>query len=595
MPVFGKVGRVLGCGVLLLACFSAPSRSQTPTDPSDLLPFSDEYGPSDPLTVQARNISRTIGKKLGHRLRRPIVIIGDYPQSGLPQPVGLNHGGAITLAASAPMRPIADAARPGHRKWVRQRPRSLGGSDSQMHTCVIGISIHLSVSPPLVRTVQLAHEILHCYQWDMLTFERMINLPDWIKEGTAQFVGEDYGGAGSTVNDAYWQQYLTVETSLYDRSYDAMGFFFHLKERGADPYPIIRMAILRGQSSSDVLRRIRTSAGDRVFSTWPTSLARRNDLGAEWNISVPGVGRYQRRPTRAAVSRGTPFAIGTDPAEQKLIDLSFPHQQVLRLEIRGYGGLRWNHEARTGRTQFFAGSLSGRYCVRGTCRCPDGSLPEGVTEVPGAAGPSKVLVGLSGAELAASISATVQPPDCARPKASCRLILLNDAETSKLETSSCGNPSLALPACLKGSWKIDPTTYESEMRRMLPPGMRILAAENRTVFTIDDDGVAQSCIDFSARTRRSGPIVLETNTVASGASVAKLGLTNGSTLCSKTIKEEVEAVAKTKIGDTESKIAISVPGVVGTSSRFKCSGNELILYTKAGPVGEIMSRFQRLE
>jgi hypothetical protein len=370
----------------------------------ELLPHADEYAASDPTVREVREIAAEIGRRLGAHLTRPIVVLGDYVQEALPHPPGATH--STTLAVADAMRPVADPAKPGYRMWVPQRPPA----EQRMDTCVIGISVDLATAPPLTRTSYLAHEVMHCYQRELLTFDGFIAMPEWVKEGTAQFVGEDYAGVGTVNNEPYWRRYLTDQSSLFDRSYDAMGFFFHLKSRGVDPYRSIKQAVLAsaaaaeatpGSSSALLMAVIRADGGDAVFSEWPTSLARRSDLGGTWDLVAPGITSDTRAPLVGSVSEGAPFELTVDAAQQKLVYLAFPRGEVLRLAIEGYGGIHWDPTGGNGRTELYTLGHIGSYCVAGTCTCPDGSTPPGVREVQS----TPAFIAVSGAETSGRIVA----------------------------------------------------------------------------------------------------------------------------------------------------------------------------------------------
>ena len=408
-----------------------------PLGAQGLRPHEREAPATDPLVSEIHGIAAEIGRRMGVSLPGPIVVLGDYSQEELPQVPGVQH--SITLAVATPMRPLEDPSKPGRRMWVRQEP----SSGVRMDTCVIRISADLRLAAPLIRTVYLAHEVMHCYQFALGTLEDFTSLPLWVKEGTAQFAGEDYAAVGSYANEPYWRQYLTGEASLFDRSYDAMGFFFHLKSRGIDPYPIIKLAILAGPtaaatvgspSSALLMSIIRADTGDDVFSQWPTSLARRRDLGTEWDSTAPGIPPEQRAPLVGSVSEGSPFELNVDAAQQKLLFLAFPRGEILRLAIEGYGGIHWDPAAGGGSTEWYALAHLGSYCVAGTCQCPDGSVPPGVREVRG----TPALIALSGGETAGRLVArSEEPRDCRRentPPSQCE----TDIELCVLEFL-CGN------------------------------------------------------------------------------------------------------------------------------------------------------------
>jgi hypothetical protein len=553
-----------------------------------LLPHIDEYGIGDPIYVEVQRIADFFAARLGLSLGRPVVVFGDYSSISLPT---APHGGQL-LAVTIPVKPFPDPTRAGHRKWDRQ----VQGSNEGLNTCGIFLSVGVTAVSRFELKNALAHEIFHCFQMKIAGIDRPFELPQWISEGTASFAGEDYTQYGSPLIADRWNRYLGEQKSVYDGDYDAMGFFFHLKSQGANVYRAMRLALL-SESNAEAMLVIRGEAGNRAFSLWPTGLARLSRLGPEWDTNGPAITSASRAIGSELVQDYAAVEVVSDAGEQKLFELSYPDRQVLVLSISGYGGIVWDPERTGVETMLFDGSHNGRYCAKNTCRCDDGSLPDGISEVAWSGGDfPRALVGISGSEAVAVFRATVEDFECdEEPAASCPLIILNSEERRISDTTECGGLSGAAADCLAGIWRQDAERYVDQLRELLPPGAVVTRADNTTTIAIASDGIAQTCIKFSAEIEMPGNLPIRTETTAEGATVVKLGTVAPDTLCALPVREEVVATARTNIGGMVSSQPIVLTGAFGRRARFTCSGEELIIFTPTAGVGDVVSRFLRIQ
>ncbi|MBW4601021.1 MAG: hypothetical protein KME29_15850 [Calothrix sp. FI2-JRJ7] len=143
-----------------------------------------------------------------------------------------------------------------------------------------------------IRSV-LAHEVFHCFTIDLIGIDANIKLPHWLREGSAMWVGEELAG-GSSLPDAQraWNRYLTgtgvkkdgspISANLFQRDYDAIGLFAHLKNSKLNPWNLIKSALLAGSSgsSTDAFKALTSSAKKDILETWASGLARLPSLGS---------------------------------------------------------------------------------------------------------------------------------------------------------------------------------------------------------------------------------------------------------------------------------------------------------------------------
>lgn len=555
-----------------------------------LLPFIDEYEAGDPIYDEVQRIAGFFASRLGVALKHPVVVVGDYHTLAIRNPY---HEGTVeVLAMSMAVSPAPDPDRVGHRRWVHQ---SLNPG-AEMDYCGIYLGVRATAVSQLQLKSTLAHEVFHCFQWQIAGINMLSDLDQWIVEGTASFAGEDYAEYGSPLIGGRWQRYLTEQKSIFDGGYDAMGFFFHLQGRGADVYRAI-LAALRSDDNLSAIAAIRGIAGDRAFSTWPMGLARMESLGNDWDAKGPAITSHLREISEEMVQDFAPVRVVASAGEQKLFDLYFPDGQVLVLSVFGFGGIAWNSGQSNPLTTLFGPTRTGNYCAKDTCRCDDGSMPEGITEVAWSGDDfPQALVAITGAEQVAVFDASVEDFECDDPAPSCPLVILNGEETALRDTTQCARWSGPAASCLVGSWRQDSGTYIAQMKDMLPTNAVINQAETSTTITITSDGLAQTCIHFSSEIEMEmgGSAGIRTETSAEGASVAKLGLADANTLCAIPIHEEIEATAVVDIGGVISSQSIVVGGAFAKLTKFTCSARELVLVTPVEGVGEVEAKFVRM-
>ncbi len=118
-------------------------------------------------------------------------------------------------------RILADAAplRNGHLVW----------SDSH-DQCQIRVDAAGGAS----RTT-LAHEVMHCFQFEMAPLRVVARTPAWIIEGSAEWAAVTVGGRDDPAVDFYgqWQQ---TSRSLFALDYAAAAYFWTVETLGVDPW-----------------------------------------------------------------------------------------------------------------------------------------------------------------------------------------------------------------------------------------------------------------------------------------------------------------------------------------------------------------------
>jgi hypothetical protein len=162
-----------------------------------------------------------------------------------------------------------------------------------------------------------AHEVFHCYEGKLVglkAYYSPIKSP-WRVEGLAEWVGatigEEWtpGWSGEGYGVGWWKDYLNTPTlSLFQRSYDAIGFYAHLRETGIDPWLRATVILAADGSSAAFAKAVKNNA-DAVLDSWPSSLALHPQWGAKWTTVGPAMGNPNAAPIsyveiKPGVSRG---------------------------------------------------------------------------------------------------------------------------------------------------------------------------------------------------------------------------------------------------------------------------------------------------
>jgi hypothetical protein len=146
----------------------------------------------------------------------------------------------------------------------------------------------------------VAHEVFHCFQHHLTSVETVVNGPDWIFEGSAEWVGSRIGGADSA-NVRNFDAWVTTSQGLFSLDYAAAGFFWTIESMGVDPWTVMtsimsnvgeQAVIATGLEPQQVLTRMATFSARRAVGS---------PLGVSdvWDFATPGV------PDRSGRSEGT--------------------------------------------------------------------------------------------------------------------------------------------------------------------------------------------------------------------------------------------------------------------------------------------------
>jgi hypothetical protein len=252
--------------------------------------------------------------------------------------------------------------------WAYAEPMDAGyGQVGPEAHCFIFVNQRMVQADVTLQRATLAHEAFHCLQAQVMgSSAAYLTAPAWLIEGQAEWVGETYAG-GTSISGQWWQLYLTKPlTPLFQRSYDAVGFYAHLEESGIDPWKRFSPMLTAGGSAAAYARAV---AGHEpaFLDSWAAGLAREAAWGPGWNTTGPGI--TQDRPAVQTTTVGG-FSDTVDPYTNNVSQVDLV-ADVVTFRFHGHGRLHTSDD-----TTYHASDLTGRsFCTKlGGCAGP-GSCP----------------------------------------------------------------------------------------------------------------------------------------------------------------------------------------------------------------------------
>jgi hypothetical protein len=228
------------------------------------------------------------------------------------------------------------------------------------------------------QTAVVAHELFHCYQYDLATrIADIFDVPPWIDEGGAAWVGEDFTSSeiGSTLGQQYWLGWLKEPDGfLFHRGYDAIGWYAHLARVGADPWKVLDsmyLTAMKTKSSFDAYDVAMKLGGDKAIDAWGTSYFRDDGIGGDWTMAGKGL------PTNIT----TPIPQGPLASEDTIVMVVLPTTAwAVKVDIQASvfaivgpsarGQIRFSD----GTTRTLSAALGEAFCTRPEgCTCPESS------------------------------------------------------------------------------------------------------------------------------------------------------------------------------------------------------------------------------
>jgi hypothetical protein len=211
----------------------------------------------------------------------------------------------------------------------------------------------------------LIHELTHCYLFLRLGAVYS-DLPAWYREGAPTWAMTVLGN-GPNIESSFWLTYLnTPAWSLFQRSYDALGFFAHLAETGTDVWhkilPIGR-ALIRGWNTAGWLA---AAPGLAFLDSWGPGYAQGRYPGIAWRTGGPNLPHYEGPVPQGTLGNGQTITVRSPAAGIGIIHVDLNAQVVL---ISGSASGRFSLDGGADATLAQAGATA--YVTSGTpAHCP---------------------------------------------------------------------------------------------------------------------------------------------------------------------------------------------------------------------------------
>jgi hypothetical protein len=250
--------------------------------------------------------------------------------------IGFDVPGVIDLAYDVPT--LTPVGNPKGVVYGDAEPSWPGGTFGQCH-----LNLYSSVNEEDTAGIldTLAHELFHCFQFAGYGgLAAYTQAPRWVLEGQADWVGGTLTDGASSLEGGDWYWYLKwPQQSLFKRSYDAIGFYEHLKETGTDPWTIFRPMWNAGGDNIAIFRAANADRED-FYDSWASSVLRDPTRGPAWTTD----GRPGAQPTAAyqpifiGISDGMTAEIGTAYATNdiRVFDIA---ADFVHIAVEGHGRL----------------------------------------------------------------------------------------------------------------------------------------------------------------------------------------------------------------------------------------------------------------
>lgn len=271
-------------------------------------------------------------------------------------------------------------------------------------------------------TATLAHEAYHCYQGALQQALRQFEIPtaanSWVVEGQAEWVGEtiaqEMSGSSSWIGAGWWRPYLLhPKKPLLIRTYDAIGFYARLQERGQDPWRVLD-PMITATNGVEAFHHATDEIAIGFADSWATGYFRDPGSGADWSIengvALPPSG--EPKPAFIPLANGDSFRVNVKAYANAIFLLDGPADFV-RFRITGHARLIED-------TQFEQIGLDGvDFCLKDPCTCPPGmhftDPPPGALNAPLKIGVSGMTDGALGSIVGSSLLDLCSPDETPAP------------------------------------------------------------------------------------------------------------------------------------------------------------------------------------
>jgi hypothetical protein len=216
----------------------------------------------------------------------------------------------------------------------------------------------------------ITHELFHCYQQQIEgdADSTVSATESWVQEGLARWVDTTLFSSDPIFisRDSFRGYFMTSTTALFDRSYDAVGFWGHLQDvlNGDLWHRIPAILSAAGSGRDAALHAALAGVGtDQFFDTWGSSAVNDAAGGNAWTARSPLPTAGFSAPVRT-ISASTSVSLDPDSTDQLMISIpAAPPGDIETVHIDlglGYGrfGLSSNYTGSALEKLTFCGGAS---------------------------------------------------------------------------------------------------------------------------------------------------------------------------------------------------------------------------------------------
>ncbi len=172
----------------------------------------------------------------------------------------------------------------------------------------------------------ITHELFHCYQQQLEGDgdTTVTKTESWVQEGLARWVDTTLFASDPIYisRDSFMEYFLTSTMPLFDRSYDAVGFWGHLDDVAGDLWhriPAILTASIHGRDAA-LTAALAGVDPEQFFDTWGSSAFNDTAGGDNWTARSPLPDAGFSAPVRT-VSASTSVSLDPDSTDQLMISM----------------------------------------------------------------------------------------------------------------------------------------------------------------------------------------------------------------------------------------------------------------------------------
>jgi hypothetical protein len=227
---------------------------------------------------------------------------------------------------------------------------------------------------PYMRWV-LLHEMWHCFEYAMASFDDFKKAPPWITEGQASFVAEAItGGEGRPPPEFdHWRKYVEhPEKPLFGRAYDAVGFYPQLVHNNIDAWMVLQPMLQAGGSDQALVSSgaSQTTFTDRWGSSWFRDGAPNESWEMNSGYGIPSTA-YRAAPQDMQITDGSSDTMSAPPNAGAVAAV---HTTAFVTEFQAVGSGRVADPGSSSLDRVVrSGVLDLCTSPSGSCACPPGS------------------------------------------------------------------------------------------------------------------------------------------------------------------------------------------------------------------------------